>query len=381
MTEPRHNPELVSIIHEEIAARGPMPFARFMELALYHPAHGYYNAGRNIFGREGDYYTSVDLSPAFGRLIARQIAQMFELLGQPDDFTVVEMGAGRGFMALDILDELKSANNDCHASITYIICEQGEGLLANQKQRLEQGGHEKIVRWESFEQIKGNSITGVFLSNELVDAFPVNMVEMANNGLLEHFVAVNENELVIEKTPVENHQLTEYLDDFDVTLEPGQVAEINLAARRWMRDVAARLGRGFAITIDYGDTASALYHPARFRGTLLCYHKHALSENPLDRVGLQDITAHVNFTDLIKTGEAAGLRAAGLVKQLFFLMGLGIGDLAAEPSADTTPRALLKRNLGIKGLINPDGLGAHRVLLQYKGFDEPPGLLGLSCAP
>lgn len=381
MTESRHNQALLAAIQEVIAARGPMTFARFMELALYHPEHGYYNAGRRVFGREGDYYTSADLSPAFGRLIARQIAQMFDLLGRPRAFSVAEMGAGRGFMALDVLTELKAENHVCFSAIKYVICEQGKGLRAEQKNRLELAGFDNITQWHSFEDIPENSVTGVFLSNELVDAFPVHVVEMAEDGLLEHYVALEDNELLLKRAPVSDPQLTAYLEDFGVTLEPGQTAEINLAARGWMRDLAVRLARGFAITIDYGDTAPALYHPARFRGTLLCYHKHTLSENPLERVGFQDITAHVNFTDLMRAGDAAGLRAAGLVKQMFFLMGLGIGELASEPAAGTSPAALLKRSLGFKGLINPDGLGAHRVLLQYKGFDETPPLLGLSCAP
>ena len=376
MPDTEHNPELVTIILDEIRARGPMTLARFMELALYHPEHGYYTAGRRVFGRQGDYFTSTDLHPAFGQALARQLEQMWRVLGAPAEFTVVEMGAGRGFLCLDILQHCAAAFPEFFEALAYIIDEQSPALRHEQQQRLDAAGLSNKVAWRRLHDMDPG-VTGVFLSNELVDAFPVRQVVMTEAGLRETCVAGQGGELMITQEAVADSQLAAYLSDFGVELIPGQAAEINLAARAWLRTVSACLERGFVLTIDYGDTAERLYSPARAQGTLLCFHGHTASDNPLENIGKQDITAHVNFSDLIRTGRTLCLSCAGPIRQMMFLMHLGIQDLAAQHAQGLTSQQLLKHNFGIKNLISPDALGNHRVLIQYKGFDETPPLMGM----
>jgi SAM-dependent MidA family methyltransferase len=380
MPDDHGNIQLISAIKNEIASRGPITFARFMELALYHPEFGYYNSKTDIFGRGGDYYTSVDLHPVFGRLVARQLEQMWRLLGGPSPFTVVEMGAGRGFMCCDVLSFLKEQAPDCFGSIHYVIDERSPAMRGVQKEKLDSLAFSEKVEWKELDAIEPCGVTGAFVSNELVDAFPVHKVKMTVSGLKENYVTLGNDMFAFETGPVSSEQLNIYLNKYGVTLETGQSAEINLAAGEWLKKIAERLRRGFVLTIDYGHPAEKLYSAARARGTLMCYYKHTLSEDPLARAGRQDITAHVNFTDLAVTGAAHGLETAGLTKQSFFLMSLAAEEFSPTPTFASST-SLLKRNLAFKKLIEPEGLGGFPVLLQYKGLDSKPDLLGLMFMP
>jgi SAM-dependent MidA family methyltransferase len=381
MENPQGNPELLGLILDEIRTHGLMPFVRFMDLALYHPEHGYYNARARVFGRGGDYYTSADLHPAFGALLARQCQDMWQALGRPAQFTIVEMGAGRGFLCRDLLAHLRESYADCFSATRYIIDERSAARRAEQSTLLKSNTPAGRVAWRPLGEIPENSVTGVFLSNELVDAFPVHRVRMTGHGLQEQFVEERETQLHLTWDTPSTDELVQYLNSMNIALQPGQTAEINLAARQWMRDVAARLERGFAITMDYGHPAPKLYSPARPAGALMCYHMHEAAHDPLARIGEQDMTAHVNFTDLIRTGERHGLRNAGFTRQMFFLGSLGLDEFAARARDTRDPGSLLKSNMAFKNLIDPAGLGGFGVLLQCKGFADIPALRGLRFNP
>lgn len=381
MDNPQGNPDLYAAVIDEIRRSGPMRFDRFMDMALYHPQYGYYNAREHVFGRGGDYYTSADLHPVFGALLARQAADMWDALGRPGEFTLVEMGAGRGFLCRDLLAHLRDSHPDCYSATRYIMDEHSGTRRAEQDAILSEDGLLERVSRRSLEAIPGDSVTGLFLSNELVDAFPVRRARMTGQGLQEQFVLESNGALRLAWDKPADTALVEYLNSMHVALQPGQVAEINLAARDWMRAVAAGLRRGFALTIDYGHPADKLYSPARPAGTLMCFHKHQASDDPLARIGEQDMTAHVNFTDLARTGEAHGLRCAGFTRQTYFLGSLGIDELAAGALSAGSSMDALKRNIAFKSLISPDGLGGFGVLIQFKGFDAPPRLRGLRIMP
>jgi SAM-dependent MidA family methyltransferase len=375
------NPDLIAAILREIRERGPMPFARFMELALYDPQHGYYTTRARIFGRGGDYYTSTDLHPAFGALLARQAEDIWRALGRPAAFTIAEMGAGRGFLCRDLLEHLREHFADCFSATRYIIDERSPALRAAQMELLSDAGLQSRVAWSQLEDMPEPGIEGLFLSNELVDALPVRRARMTGNGLQEQFVDQSGGELRLGWDAPADRALVEYFAGMNIALQPGQIAEAGLAARDWMRAVAARMRRGFVITIDYGHPADKLYSPARPAGTLACFHEHQASENPLARIGEQDMTAHVNFTALARAGETHGLHTAGFTRQMYFLGSLGIDEFAARAMRSREPGELLKSNMAFRNLIDPAGLGGFGVLVQHRGLDATPQLMGLRIMP
>jgi SAM-dependent MidA family methyltransferase len=228
-------------------------------------------------------------------------------------------------------------------------------------------------------------ITGCFLSNELVDSFPVHRVVMTGEGLREIYVALEQGELQEVQGALSTPELAAYFQRLGITLTEGQKAEVNLEALRWLAGVARALERGFVLTIDYGYWAEELYSPLRSEGTLMCYHGHRALTDPYSNVGLQDMTAHVDFTSLIACGEQSGIELTGLVPQYRFLLGLGILEQAAQRGLDAdaasgTSQALSER-LTIKHLILPGGLGAQfQCLIQHKGVYSPEldGLTGLT---
>jgi SAM-dependent MidA family methyltransferase len=375
----------VSAILADIRSSGPITFARFMEHALYHPEFGYYTrptdaAGEDRIGWSGDYFTSVDVHPVFARALVRQFAQIDEQLGCPDPFTVVEMGPGKGLLARDILTACEQDVPALFARLRYVLIERSQAMIAAQRRhlapRLAQTGR---VSWvQNLEAMEAGSVTGVAFSNELVDAFPVHRVRIERGEPREVYVDEADGRFCERLGALSTPALAEYLKRLaalDVTLPDGATIELNLAALRWMQEIARVLGRGVAITIDYGHTAQDLYGPDRRRGTLLCYSKHQASEDPYTRVGLQDMTTHVDFTTLAAVGEDAGLHLTGFTNQVSFLMGLGIEQMLAslEPKSPELMSAVR--------LLKPDGMGrTFKVLVQHKGIAEP-ALDGLKFKP
>ena len=386
-TEHSH-PALCETIADRIAAsrNRRITFAEYMDTALYHPDYGYYSTKAVNLGQQGDFFTSVHLGGEFGELLIIQFFQIWEIIGRPVSFSLVEMGAGQGFLALDILKSIQQQYTDFFKALNYIIVEKSSALRQEQQQRLQ----EFPVCWCDLEEIPSNSIVGCFFSNELVDAFPVHQFIFKNQELQEIYVTTSADweednvsasssrstssfiEVIGEaSTP----QLTQYLDlvgiDTQSAYPDGFRSEINLAALHWLGIVADRLQRGYVLTIDYGYSASRYYNPRRSLGTLQCYYQHQRHNNPYINVGRQDITTHVDFTALEKWGESCGIDKVGFTQQGLFLMALGLGERLAMLSYTEQPVSqLLRRRDSLHQLLDPLGLGGFGVLVQSKGLTK-----------
>ncbi len=375
------HPELVAAIASEIASSGPISFVRFMELALYHPQFGYYmrppESGMERIGWSGDFYTSSDVHPILGQALAKQAEQVDRLLGCPGPFTVVEMGPGKGLLARDFFTAIEREQSAIRHRLRYVLIERSPAMRKLQVEQLRpwltQPG--QITWLEDVSSLAPESVTGVMFSNELPDAFPVHRIQVAGKELREVFVDFRDGQFVECLSPLSQPALSEYLQRLHLNLPDGYRTEINLQALGWMKQVAAILTRGVVITIDYGHAAQDLYGADRSGGTLLCYHSQMTSENPYERVGLQDMTAHVDFTSLAMTGEDAGLSMTGFTNQMSFLMGLGVEEMIGrlEPESPQFYAAI--------HLLKPEGMGrTFKILVQHKGMERPE-LDGLAFKP
>jgi SAM-dependent MidA family methyltransferase len=372
LSHPVDQTPLKTFLLDAIKQSGPVTFERYMAWCLYHPEYGYYTQGQDRTGVEGDYFTSPDLHPIFARLIARQAAEMWDMLGRPSSFSWVEMGAGRGLFAQDFLSWAKSVRQDFALALDYVAIEPGPRQCARVRERLAQNGLAGAVHMiENLEQLA--PITGCLFSNELVDAFPVAVVTRAGGHLKEVYVAAQGDELCEELGPIRDPATAAAAARYSPLLEEGCRVEVNLMATQWMRTVAEKLIRGFVITVDYGDLAKYLYTEDRSQGTLLSYHCHLESEDLFSAPGESDLTAHVNFNALIDTGRDAGLELTGFTSQERFLLALGEGNEFAdlyEPGANEVEN--LKARLKLKRLIHPGGMGnIFKVLIQHRGVASP----------
>ncbi len=354
------------ILREVIRRESAISFRDFMETALYHPEAGYYITTSGRIGKKGDYYTASSLGSLFGKMLARQFAEMLQAMGAE---TLVEMGAGNGTLARDILTEMDTLG----VTPRYVIIERSPAMRKTQKEALTPFN----VAWHaSLSDMP--SMEGVFFSNELVDAFPVHLVEMTANGLKEVFVTLNsQGEFTEVLKPLSTPDLAAYFEMQGVQLLNGFRAEVNLDARTWLRTIAEKLKRGFLVTIDYGYPAREMYQDYRRRGTLIAYEGHRAVEDLYHHVGQRDLTAHVNFTALVKWGEQVGLSLTGFTDQAHFLLSLGILESLSEE--DT--RESLNTRLNAKSLLLPGGMGEmFKVLVQHKGI-TPPSLTGFKYLP
>jgi SAM-dependent MidA family methyltransferase len=375
------HPELVAAVASEIARSGPIPFVRFMDLALYHPQFGYYmrppEKGTERIGWSGDFYTSSDVHPILGQALAKQARQLDALLGHPAPFTVVEMGAGKGLLARDFLQTMLAQQDSICERLRYVLVEGSPAMRELQRQHLapwlSQAG---LIAWvEKLDSLAPASVTGLFFSNELVDAFPVHRIQMAGGQAQELFVDYHDGKFVEVLRPLSTPKLAAHIRRLNLSLPEGYRTEINLLAQEWMRQVAQTVDRGVVLTIDYGHTAQDLYGPDRPRGTFLCYYHQMASENPFERIGLQDMTAHVDFSSLATIGQEAGLPVTGFTNQMSLLMGLGIEDMIAHLDPESPEfRAAIH-------LLKLDGMGrTFKVLIQHKGIERPE-LDGLQFKP
>jgi SAM-dependent MidA family methyltransferase len=366
---------LAAELRAQIAASGGLPFAEFMAACLYHPQYGYYMIPRERIGKHGDFFTSSSVHALYGRLVARQLAQMAGLLGD-DTFQVVEQGAGEGHLALDILDALAAEFPELYPRVSYTLVEVSPASRARQARTLE--AHAARIQWRAADQ--WTLASGCFLSNELVDAFPVHVVTRHDGAWRELFVInAAAGGFAEEFREPSTGALAEHFHWLGTAPLEGNRAEANLAAPVWMRQVGARIGRGFVLTIDYGYPAPELYALHRRDGTLLCYRQHQADDDPYTAVGEKDITSHVDFTALQRAGEEVGLATLWFGEQYRFLLGLGFIEellrLQAQCADEREARAL---RLTLKNLILPEqGMGeTFKVLVQGKGVGQPE----LSCA-
>ena len=363
------------IIEAEIRAKGPITFARFMEIALY-GEHGYYTASVNA---GADYATSPQMHPAFGSLIAGYLFKAWQALGEPATFDVVELGAGDGGLALDILDAVESG--------------QGNGDQADR--------FGKALRYRAFDlrprgSVRGidelselGSIVGCVISNELLDAFPAHIFTVRGGEVLECFVGIGgDGELAFVEGDVSSDEIVDRVGEYASVLPDGYRGEVNLGIEMWANSLVGVLKSGYVLTIDYGYERDTLYHPARREGSLRCYRDHVLGQNPFRDVGLQDMTAHVDFTAVREELREAGLREVSpLLMQRDFLFGLGIGDYIRQirrelvkSVAEVEVHRLTSELRGLNSLVDSRGLGDFRV--SQFGVNAPSiGVSDLEFAP
>jgi SAM-dependent MidA family methyltransferase len=381
-TESNDCAELRSLITQRIleSPQQRIPFAAFMDWALYEPKLGYYNAERQKIGAGGDFVTSSHLGADFGELLAEQFLDLWLSLGCLETFQLVEMGAGQGLVAKDVLSYLSdraTQSPDSHyekfwQALQYIIIEKATPLIQEQRFLLKDFAAEK-VSWKQWQDISDESIVGCCFSNELVDALPIHLFEVKSGQLQEVYVTVETDPSLphfkeILSSPSLPH-LESYLENLDIdlaTYPDGYRSEIGLAALDWLSTVAQKLSWGYVLTIDYGHTAAQYYSLQRDRGTLQCYYQQAHHNDPYWNIGHQDLTAHVNFTALQQHGADCGLETIAFTQQGLFLMALGLGERFSSNATGSDLGQILRRRDALHGLINPMGLGGFGVLLQGK---------------
>jgi len=343
------------VVLDEIRSAGPITFARYMEIALYGEGVGYYATGSFGIGRGGDFFTASSMGPAFGAVIARQLEEMWRILGCPDPFVVVEQGAGDGWLARDILAGMPE---EPLAAVQYRIIEPLPKLIDRQKETL--GVRAGRVVWvPKLDDLP--RFVGVHVSNELVDAFPFHLLEAHGDGWHELRVGQRGGNLVFVEAPL----------SFDVPPLPlrptGYIAEWRPSVEEWLRSLADRMQRGFVLTFDYGMPRWRMLDPARARGTFACYRNHRRDDNPLERPGQKDITAHVDFTAMEEAARATGLLPLGLCPQGVFLVGAAESLLR---ECEGKPDHPLWRSL--RGLVHPEVLGnSFHAFAMGKGVDAP----------
>ncbi len=351
-------------------------FAEYMSLVLYHQQYGYYNSGAVSIGSKGDFFTSASLGQDFGELLAVQFQQMWQNLGCPAVFYLIEMGAGNGELAYDILNYLQAQPDESFIkALRYVIIEQSPVLIEVQQELLSSFTTFDL-KWQTWSDLTDASIEGCFFSNELVDAFPVHLITKNKNRLQEVYLTQKGGELIETIDSLSSDRLTKYFELIGIDLLDERYpldyrTEVNLNALEWLKTVANKLKRGYLLTIDYGYPAEKYYRPSRDRGTLQCYFQHRRHNNPYANLGHQDLTAHVDFTALERQGELSNLKTLGFTQQGLFLMALGLGDRLNELSSGKyNVSEIFKRRDALHQLIDPAGLGGFGVLIQGKNLTE-----------
>jgi SAM-dependent MidA family methyltransferase len=364
---------LVERIRDEIAAHGPMTFARFMERALYEPGLGYYRRAVAGPGRDGDFLTAPETHPIFGRALSRQLDEVWRRLDRPPVFVVREHGAGTGSLAVAILDGLAADGSALLDAIRYQPVEVEAARLETFAGRLAAAGHATRV-----ESGAGGSFTGVVLANEVLDALPVHRVRQTADRLEELFVDWDGTRFVDRPANPSTAALAARLRDDGVQLRDGQLAEICLAVEAWIEEAAAPLERGLLLLVDYGHPATELYGPRRMAGTLMAYAGHRAHDDPLINVGRQDLTAHVDLTAVERAATTAGLERLGLTTQASFLMQLGIEGLLREVQSNpaTTAEDYLALRSGLVRLLDPAVTGSFRFMAFGRRWPDGAALAG-----
>lgn len=355
-----HSDRVRAAIAEAIAeAGGWISFARYMELALYAPGLGYYAAGAVKLGTEGDFVTAPEISPLFGQTLARSVADVLLAAGN----SVLELGAGSGRLACDLLqalDELGVGVDD------YRILEVSPDLRSRQEATLAAAGLHDRVRW--IDRLP-ERVDGVAVANEVFDALPVHLVAWRSDGIFERGVGLNGSGFAWDERPITDPGLAAAAAAIDVP-RPYR-SEISLAGPALMRSLAAVLERGAIIAIDYGFPAREYFHPQRAQGTLMCHYRHRAHGDPFFQPGLNDITAHVDFSALAAAAAAAGLDVLGYTSQAGFLLDCGITAILAQTPADDAAR-YLPLVAGAQKLLSPAEMGELvKVLAIGRGIERP----------
>lgn len=366
--ERAHVERMHALIRTEVETRGGrLPFSRYMEIALYAPRLGYYRAGWRTFGARGDFVTAPEISPLFARTVARQVDQALSLTGTRE---VVEIGAGAGTMAAQMLAELAP-----RGGVHYRILELSGAMAARQRETIEARVPDALASVSWIDALPEPGFNGVVVANEVVDALPVERFEVTSGGVSMHCVGFEAGRPIWESRPAEP-RLADAVEsiqrEIGHRLPIGYVSEIGPARSAWAASIAERLECGLVLLMDYGFPRCELYHPDRRDGTLRCHFRHRRHDDPLVLCGLQDITAHVDFTAIAR---ASGLDVAGFTTQNEFLLGCGLLDLVAdlEPGSPQFVRLTAQ----IKRITLPGEMGeAIKVMALTRGIAEP--LIGFS---
>jgi SAM-dependent MidA family methyltransferase len=382
---------LHSVLEQEIAAlirrHGRITFFEFMRSCLYSPRGGFYANRRERIGAH--FGTAPASHPVFGALIARQLEQMWHLLGDPAVFHLIEVGAGDGSLARSIAHACEREAPDLSRCLYYVAAdyqphftELGDGRIDWQFARSDSTGavqDPKVQRVQAEGLRPFRNLTGCVLSNELLDNFPVHRFVILDGTVKEVFVTLDADrfvEIIDEPSTV---QIAERLASLGLSLPEGFRGEVSVALAAWSREIARALDRGFVLTIDYGDEAARLYSPEREQGTIVCFHRHAVRADPYQDVGEQDITCHVDFTSLMRCGERDGLATIGYTRQREFLMNLGFSSYldALDAQGLSAARSTLSK-MAMMALVDPGEYGDFKVLAQAKGVPAGDALLGFS---
>ena len=348
--------DLQKIIIKEIQEKGSISFRDFMETALYYPGLGYYVSLRKKIGADGDYLTSPAITPFFGKIISRQLTEMWELLGRKK-FTIVEYGAGSGSLCYDILENLQN-NKRFYEMLSYIIIDKNPELCDRLKIILP----DKAERAENGKHLSG--ISGCILSNELLDNFPIHVVEM-QDSLMEVHIGYNNGfyEILKPSSP----ELINYLQEQKIVLPRGFRTEVNLQIIEWLQEIAVILKEGFVMTMDYGYTSDEISSRGNKNGSVVCYYKHQVNYDPFINIGEQDITAHVNFSALKLCGIKHNLYCSGYTTQSRFLRSLGaIQTLRKMESAEKPDMKNIQNLMTILFSLGEK----IKLMVQQKGMDK-----------
>lgn len=379
---PPHDPDaagedaaLVARIHAEIAGHGPMTFARFMELALYEPGHGYYRRADPGPGMAGaDFLTAPEAHPFFGATIGRLLEEVWRALDRPDPFVVTEHGAGTGALAAGLLDGLRSAGSEFVEAIRYRPIDVEPLRITALAQRLQAAGLDRHLVLEP----PDTSEDGALVANEVLDALPVHRVVMRDR-LRERFVVSDGGRFAERDGEPIATALQGHLDADGVRLGDGQVTEIPLAADAWLPDAGRHVRRGLVLLIDYGADARDVHGPARPHGSLRAFARHTVSRDPFVRIGRQDLTTHVCLTAVRRSAATAGLTLVGETTQAELLVAAGAGEIARarmDAPGATLEDAFAMRS-ALARLIDPRVMGGYRVLAFGRGLpagDAPAAL-------
>ncbi|MGC1371237.1 MAG: SAM-dependent methyltransferase [Candidatus Sulfotelmatobacter sp.] len=351
-------------IEQEIREHGPIPFSRYMELCLYDPEFGYYSRNAEQFGKAGDFYTSSDVHAVFARLLVLQFEEMWRTLGSPQQLELIELGPGRGLFAQDVLAWSQKKFPDLFKCLRYVLVEPSPALRKRIAENLDSflASGKAILRTEAAEDLFNANIPTIIFANEFFDALPVEIVSA--RGSLR--IATRDSRLVELWGAASAHEL-EFLDRYSVHPEDEERLEVPLIAQRQMQEIAASIGRGFVLIIDYGYTREEQL-AGRHRGTLKAIRQHSVSGSPYDSPGGQDITADVNFTALADAAEKHGMQSHKLITQSQVLMGVGEKNLFADAFEECRlPQERAKVALQLKHLVTPAGMGeSFQVMVGYK---------------
>ncbi|MDH4284008.1 MAG: SAM-dependent methyltransferase [Gallionellaceae bacterium] len=343
----QHSARLCELIRNEIVAQGGwIPFARFMELALYAPGLGYYTAGARKFGEAGDFVTAPEISPLFGRTLAWQAV---EIMSQSEP-QIMELGAGSGKLAVDMLGELDQLN--CLPE-RYNILEVSADLRERQQALLRERLPHVFNRVRWLDALP-DSISGAIIANEVLDALPVHLVHWADGGIFERGVSCSGENFVWQDRPIESPELLRIAQGIQVP--DGYLSEISLAARGLASSLCDRLQQGVLLFIDYGFGAGEYYHPQRAQGTLMCHYRHLAHGDPFYLPGLQDITAHVDFSAITESALASSAHLLGYTTQAHFLINCGIADFLSEADPENL-RDYLPLSAQLQKLTSPAEMG------------------------